>query len=163
MAREVTPTLISTINGAPLVRNPVYPWPVDYFPARVDIVECFIEGRPHQMELEKDGSFQMSDFSNEVWCIYHILASWILPVISHMIITMERARCLYTLLTKAPIDFGPLITCTMMSVWLTDKGVALSYEAQVTQIAKHAEVLMARLRQTQLERGPMGLHFLNAS
>jgi hypothetical protein len=48
---EVTPTLISEITGAPRVRDPVYPYPIDHLPARADLVACFAEGRPHQMEL----------------------------------------------------------------------------------------------------------------
>jgi hypothetical protein len=63
---EVTPTLISNISGAPLVSNPVYPWPVDHHPTRVKIVECFAEGRPYHMKTEGEGSFQMSDLSNDV-------------------------------------------------------------------------------------------------
>ena len=68
------------------------------------------------METEGESSFQMSDFSNEVRCIYHILSSRVQPMISHKMITMERARCLYTILTETPIDYGPLFTATMMSV-----------------------------------------------
>jgi hypothetical protein len=56
-AIEVTPTLISEITRAPCVHDPVYPYPVDHLPARVDLVACFIEGHPHQMELEGEGSF----------------------------------------------------------------------------------------------------------
>jgi hypothetical protein len=60
-AIEVTPTLISEITGAPHVRDPVYPYPIDHLLARADLVACFAEGHPHQMELEGEGSFQMSD------------------------------------------------------------------------------------------------------
>ena len=84
-------------------------------------------------------------------------------MINHTIITIERARCLYGLLTEASIDFGSLVTSTMMSVCLTDEGVALPYGALVTRIAEHTKVPMAGLRETQLERGPMGVRFLNAS
>jgi hypothetical protein len=115
------------------------------------------------MELDGEGSFQMRYFSNEVWCIYHILARQILTVISHMIITMERDCCLYALQTKAPIDFDSLVISTMMSIWLTDKGIAFSYGALVTRIAKQAEVPMVGLRETQLEKGPLGARFSNAS
>ena len=66
------------------------------------------------MELDREDSFQMSDISNDVRCIYHILASQVLPVISHMLITIERARCLYALLIEASIDYGSLVTSTMM-------------------------------------------------
>jgi hypothetical protein len=84
-------------------------------------------------------------------------------MISHMIITIERACCLYALLTEASINFSSLVTSTMMSVHLMDKGIALPYEALVTRITEHMEVPMVGLRETQLERGPMGARFLNAS
>ena len=112
----MTPSLINVIARIPCVRNPTYPYPVDHFPTHAKIVACFAEGRPHQIELDGGGSFQMSDFSNDVRCIYHILASQVLPVISHMLITIERARCLYAMLTVAPIDFGFMVTFTMISV-----------------------------------------------
>jgi hypothetical protein len=131
-AIEVTPTLISEIAGVPRVCDPVYPYPVDHLPARVDLVACFAEGRPHQMELEGEGSFQMSDFSNDVRCIYHILASRALPVISHTMITIERARCLYAMLTEASIDYSSVVTTTMMSVRLLDKGFASPNGALIT-------------------------------
>ena len=76
---------------------------------------------------------------------------------------MERARCLYALLTTAPINFSSLVTSTMMSVRLIDKGVALPYGALVTRIDEHAKVLMAGLRETQPERGPIRARFLNES
>jgi hypothetical protein len=63
---ELIPTLIRNISGAPLVCDPVYPWPVDHFPTRAEIVECFAKRRPHKMKTEAKGSFQMSDFSNNV-------------------------------------------------------------------------------------------------
>jgi hypothetical protein len=112
----VTPTLISEITEAPYVRDPIYPYPIDHLPTRADLVAYFAEGRPYQMEIEGEGSFQMSDYSNNVCCIYHILASRVLPVISHTMITIERAHCLYAMLTEAPIDYGSMVTTTMMSV-----------------------------------------------
>jgi hypothetical protein len=148
-AMEVTPTLISEITGAPLVCDSVYPYPVDHLPARADLVACFTEGRPHQMELEGEGSFLMSDFNNDVRCIYHILASRVLPVISHTMITIERAHCLYAILTEAPIDYGSVVTTTMMSVRLLDKGFALPYGALITWIAEHIGVDMTGLREIQ--------------
>jgi hypothetical protein len=123
----------------------------------------FCEGRPHQMELEGEGSFQMSDFSNDVRCIYHILASRVLPVISHMMITIEKARCLYALLTETPIDYGSVVTSTMLSVRLLDKGFALPYGALITRIVEHFRMDMIGLREVQLENGAMGVHFLNVS
>jgi hypothetical protein len=112
----VTPTLINEITGVPRLRDPAYPYPVDHLPTRADLVACFTEGHPHQMELEGEGSFQMSNFSNDVRCIYHILASRVLPVISHTMITIERARCLYAMLTETPIDYDSMVTSTMMFI-----------------------------------------------
>jgi hypothetical protein len=107
-----------------------------------DLVACFTKGRPHQMELEGEGSFQMSDFSNDVHCIYHILASQVLLVISHTMITIERARCLYALLTETPIDYNFVVTSTMMFVRLLDKSFALPYGTLITRIAEHFKVDM---------------------
>jgi hypothetical protein len=67
---HVTPDLISAITGTPRVRTPEYPWPVDHFPTRAEMVACFAEGRPHRMETEGEGSFQVHYFNNEVRCIY---------------------------------------------------------------------------------------------
>jgi hypothetical protein len=113
---EVTLTLIKEITRAPRVRDPTYPYLVNHLPADADLVACFVEGHPHQMELEGKGSFQMSNFSNDIRCIYRILASQVLPVISHTMIIIERARCLYALLTESPIDYGSVVTSIMMSV-----------------------------------------------
>jgi hypothetical protein len=43
----VTPTLISTIKGAPLLHDPVYQWPMDHLRTRAEMVECFAARRPH--------------------------------------------------------------------------------------------------------------------
>jgi hypothetical protein len=102
---ELTPTFISAINRAPCVRDPTYLYSVDHLPTRAVLVACFAEGHPH-LELDREGSFQMINFNNNVKCIYHILASWVFPVISHTMITIEMARYLYALLTEAPIDYG---------------------------------------------------------
>jgi hypothetical protein len=126
-------------------------------------VACFAERRPHQMELEREGSFQMSNFSNDVPFIYHILASRVLPIISHMMITIERARCLYDMLIEAPIDYGFVVTTTIMSVRLLDKGFVLPYGALITRIAEHVGVDMTGLREIQPQKGAMGTRFLNAS
>jgi hypothetical protein len=56
-----------------------------------------------------------------------------------------------------------MVTSTMMSVQLLDKGFALSYGALITRIAKHFRVDMTGLREVQLEKGAMGVRFLNAS
>ena len=72
---KVTPSLINAIVGVPCVRDPTYPYPIDHLPTRDEMVAYFAEGRSHQIELDGEGSFQMSDFSIDVRCIYHILAS----------------------------------------------------------------------------------------
>ena len=54
---EVTPTIISSITRVSRVDDPTYPWPVDHLPACADMVACFVEGCPHQMELDGEGSF----------------------------------------------------------------------------------------------------------
>jgi hypothetical protein len=124
-------------------------------------VECFAEGHPHQMETNGEGSFQLSDLSNDVRCIYHILTSRVHPVLSYTMITIERARCLYALLTEASIDFSSLVTATMMSVRLTNRGIALPYGALITQITEHARVRIRGMTEFHLEKGPIGACFLN--
>jgi hypothetical protein len=54
---HVTPTLISTIMGTPQVSDPEYLWPVDHLPTHAELVECFTEGCPRQMETEEEGNF----------------------------------------------------------------------------------------------------------
>jgi hypothetical protein len=146
-AIDVTPTLISEITGVPRVRDPIYPYPIDHLPIRANLVACFAEGCPHQMELEGEGSFQMSDFNNDVRCIYHILASRVLPIISHTMITIEKARCLYAMLIETPIDYGSVVTSTMMFVRLLDKGFVLPYRALITWIMVRFGVDMTGLEE----------------
>jgi hypothetical protein len=78
-------------------------------------------------------------------------------------ITIERAHYLYALLTKDPIDYGSVLTSTMMFVRLLDKGFTLPYGVLITWIAVRFKVDMAGLREVQLEKGVMGVRFLNAS
>jgi hypothetical protein len=78
-------------------------------------------------------------------------------------ITIERAHCLYALLTEAPIDYGFVVTSTMMYVRLLDKGFALPYKALITRIAEHFRVDMTELREVQPKKAAMGVRFLNAS
>ena len=52
MEIHVTPDLISTITGAPWVCNPEYPWPVDHLLTQAEMVACFAEGHPNQMDTE---------------------------------------------------------------------------------------------------------------
>ena len=163
MRIEVTPSLINAIVRVTCVRDLTYPYPIDHLLTRAEMVACFAEGRPYQMELDGKGSFQMSDFSNDICCIYHILASRVLSNISHKLITIERARCRYAMLTEAPIDFGSVVTSTMMFVRILDKGFVLPYGALITRITLHSGVDTIGLREIQPEKGPMGVHFLNAS
>ena len=144
---EVITALISAISRVPRVRDPTYPYLVNHLHTRAEIVTCFAEGRPHQMELDGEGSFQMIDFSNDVHCIYHILVSRVLPVISHTLITIDRAHCLYAQLTEAPIDYGYVVTSTMMFVRLLDKGFSLPYGALITRITVHFRVDTTGLRE----------------
>jgi hypothetical protein len=105
----------------------------------------------------------MSDFRNDIRCIYHILASRVLSVISHTMITIEKECCLYAMLTKTPIDYCSVVTSTTMFISLLDRGFALPYGALITRIAVHFGVNMTRLREVQPEKGAMGVRFLNIS
>jgi hypothetical protein len=78
-------------------------------------------------------------------------------------ITIKRACYLYALLTEAPIDYGSVVTSTMMSIRLLDKGFALPYKALITRIAKRFRVDMIGLREVQPKKGAMGVLFLNVS
>jgi hypothetical protein len=79
------------------------------------------------------------------------LASRVLLVISHTLITTERAHCLYALLIEASIDYGSLVTSTMMSVRFLDKGFVLPDGALITRIVKHFKMDMMGLREIQPE------------
>ena len=159
----MTSTLINTITGTPQVRDLEYRWLVNHLPTRAELVECFSEGCPHHMEIEGMGSFQMHDLSNDAKCIYHILVSHILPMLSLTMITIERAHCLYTLLTEYSSNFGSLVTSMMMLVQLMDPSTAFPYRALITQIVEHAEVSIAGMRELTLKKVAVGAHFLNAS
>jgi hypothetical protein len=78
-------------------------------------------------------------------------------------ITIERAHCLYAMLKEAPLDYGSVVTTTMISVHLLDKGFALPYGALITWIAEHTGVDMTGLREIQPQKGAIGIRFLNAS
>jgi hypothetical protein len=134
MEIHVTPNLVSAITGAPRVRAPEYPWPVDHLPTQAQMVACFTEGCPHRMETEGEGSFQVHDFSNEVKCIYRVVMSHVLPVLSLTMITMDRARCLYALLTETSINYGYVVTVMMILVRHADSCIALPYGALITRI-----------------------------
>jgi hypothetical protein len=137
---HVTPDLVSAITGASRVRVPEYPLLVDHLLTQAEMVACFAEGRPHHMETEGEGSFQVHDFSNEVRCIYRVVMSRVLPVLSLTMITIDRARCLYALLIETSIDYGFVVTVTMMSVRHVDSCTALPYGALITWIVQHAGV-----------------------
>jgi hypothetical protein len=64
-------------------------------------------------------------------------------------ITIERARCLYAMLTETPIDYSSVVTTTMMYVRFLDKGFTLPYGALITQITEHIGVDMTGLRVIQ--------------
>jgi hypothetical protein len=76
-------------------------------------------------------------------------------MLSHTMITIERARCLYSLLTETPIDFSSLVTTTLMLVRLTNWGIALPYGALITWITEHAGVRIKGMREFHPEKGPI--------
>jgi hypothetical protein len=78
-------------------------------------------------------------------------------------ITMERAHYLYALLIEASINYGSLVTTTMMTVRHTDKSIVLPYGALITRIVEHVEVSTEGMREVHLEKAPINAHFLNAS
>jgi hypothetical protein len=98
------------------------------------MLACFTKGRPHHMEIEGKGSFQIHDFSNEVRCIYRVVMSRVLPVLSLTMITIDEARCLDTLLTETSINYGLVVIVAMMSVRHPDSCTALPYGALITRI-----------------------------
>jgi hypothetical protein len=159
----VTPDLISAITGAPWVHTLEYPWPVDHLPNRAEMVACFAEGRPHRMETEGKGSFQVHDFSNEVRCIYRVVMSRVLPVLSLTMITMDRARCLYALLIETSIDYGSIVIIAMMSVRHADSCTALPYGALITRIIQHAKVDIDGMIELAPKKRPTIARYLNAS
>jgi hypothetical protein len=160
---HVTPDLISAITKAPRVRTLEYPWPVDHLSTQAEMVACFTEGRLHRMETEGEGSFEVHDFSNEVRCIYRVVMSCVLPVLSLTMITMDRARCLYALLTETSIDYGSVVTVAMMSVRHADSCTTLPYGVLITRIVQHAEVDTDGMIELAPENGPITTRYLNAS
>jgi hypothetical protein len=112
------------------------------------------------MKAEGKGSFQVHDFSNEVKCIYQVVMSHVLLVLS---LTMDRARCLYTLLTETSIDYGSIVIVAMMSVRHVDSCTALPYGALITRIIQHTRVDIDGMIELPLEKGPVIVHYLNAS
>ena len=78
-------------------------------------------------------------------------------------ITIERARCLYALLTEAFIDYDSLVTSIMMSMRLVDSSTAFPYGALITWIVEHDGVSTVGIRELAPEKAPIGTCFLNAS
>jgi hypothetical protein len=115
------------------------------------------------METEGEGNFQVHDFSNEVRCIYKVVMSCVLPVLSLMMITMDRARCLYALLTETSIDYGSMVTVVMMSIWHVDSCTTLPYGALITQIVQHAGVDTEGMIELAPKKRPITARYLNAS
>jgi hypothetical protein len=155
----VTPDRVSAITRAPRE----YPWLVDHLSTRAEMVACFAEGCPHRIETEGEGSFQVHDFSNEVRCIYRVVMSRVLPLLSLTMITMDRARCLYALLTETSIDYGSVVTVAMMSMRHADSCTTLPYGALITQIVQHAGVDTEGMIELAPEKGPITARSLNAS
>jgi hypothetical protein len=160
---HVTPILISAIARMPRVHNPEYPWSIDQLLTRAEMVACFVEGCPHQMETEGEGIFQIHDFSNEVKCIYRVVMSRVLPMLSLTMITMDRARCLYAFMTETSIDYGSVVTVVMMSVRHADACTVLPSGALITRIIQHARVDIDSMIELAPEKGPITARYLNAS
>jgi hypothetical protein len=89
--------------------------------------------------------------------------SHVLPVLSLTMITMDRARCLYALLTETSIDYGSMVTITMMSVRHADSCTALPYGALITQIVQHAGVDTKGMIELAPKKGPITARYLNCS
>jgi hypothetical protein len=87
----------------------------------------------------------------------------VLLILSLTLITMDRARCLYALLTKVVVDYGFVVTITMMSVWHVDSCIALPYGALVTRILQHARVNTNSMIELAPEKRPITTCYLNAS
>ena len=88
--------------------------------------------------------------------------SYLLSVLSLTLITMDRARCLYALLTEVAIDYGSAVTITMMSVQYIDSCTALPYGALVTWIIQHARVATDSMVKLAPKKGPITAQYLNA-
>jgi hypothetical protein len=89
--------------------------------------------------------------------------SRVLLVLSLTMITIDRARCLYALLTETSIDYGFVVTIAMMSVRHVDSCTALPYGALITRIIQHARVDSGGMIELALEKGPITAHYLNAN
>jgi hypothetical protein len=89
--------------------------------------------------------------------------SRVLLVLSLTLITMDRAQCLYALLTEAAIDYGSVVTVTMMFVQHENSCTVLPYGALVTQIIQYAKVNTDGMIELALKKGPITTHHLNAS
>jgi hypothetical protein len=89
--------------------------------------------------------------------------SYVLPVLSLMMIMMDRARCLYSLLTETSINYGSVVAVTMMLVRHANSCTALPYGALITRIVQHAEVDTEGMIELAPEKGPITAYYLNAS
>ena len=81
--------------------------------------------------------------------------SRVLPVLSLTLSTMDRARCLYALLTEATIDYGSVVMATMILVQLVDLSTVLPYGALITQIVQNAKVVIEGMIELVPEKGPI--------
>ena len=81
--------------------------------------------------------------------------SCVVLVLSLMMITMDKARCLYALLTEAAIDYGSVVMVTKMLVRYTDSCTALPYGALITWIIQHARLVTDGMVELAPEKGPI--------
>jgi hypothetical protein len=92
------------------------------------------------MDMEGEEAFQVSTLKDYDWYIYYVMISQVFLVVSFTFITIERACCLYALLTEILVDFGSFIIVTMKGVRMANLGTTFPYGALITQIAKHTRV-----------------------
>jgi hypothetical protein len=115
------------------------------------------------MDTKGEGSFQIHDFNNKVKCTYRMVMSRVLSILRLTMITMDRARCLYALLTEASINYGSVVIVAMMSVQHADSCTVLPYGALITQIIQHAKVDTDGMIELAPEKGTITACYLNAS
>ena len=66
-------------------------------------------------------------------------------------------------LIKTLIDYGSLVTSTMMLVQLVRRATTLPCGALITQIVQYAEVSTSGKKEILREKAPINSYFLNVS
>jgi hypothetical protein len=107
------------------------------------------------MEMEGEGAFQISALKDEDRCIYLVMVSQIFPMVSLTSITIERACCLYALLTETFVDFSSFVIATMKGARMADQIIGLPYGVLITGITEHARVSIEVLTEIPLSKEPI--------